>query len=283
MGRFSGISVVAGNVTLLSGVKSTLYICEMLHLDVPVYSGSAAPMDRPLKTGHSLVMGDPKCMENWIYDRDPYRQPESLDFGAWLEEQDPSFKFTLLATGPMTNAARLLSNHPSSKDRIERMVTMGGWFYGDERYPEFNMMVDPPAAAAVFESGIPTTIIPLEMTLQTCLLPEDIREWLDYGEAGKAFYHGTLSWMEKMKSIRNQDGCHLHDPLAAVALLHPEIVETVGIIPSMDLKTGKTEVQLEDPESCIQVVRDFHKEKFQEILLSGIREALQAAQEVVAG
>ncbi len=279
--RLGGISVVAGNVSLNSGLKSTLYICELLNLDVPVFRGSAMPLDRPLRTGHSIVMGDPSCEEKWIYERDPERQPEALEFGDWLDRQDPSFKFTLLATGPMTNVAALLQKHPASSKRIERIMSMGGWFYGEERHPEFNLMVDPPAANTVFQSGIPLTMVPLEMTLQTCLPPETIREWLDYGEAGKAFYSGTLSWMEKMMSLWKLEGCHLHDPLAAVALLHPEIIETVGIIPSIDLKTGKTDVQAEDPNSPTRVVRNFDKNKFQEILLEGIRGALKTAQKEV--
>lgn len=141
------------------------------------------------------------------------------------------------------------------------------------------MMVDPPAASTVFQSGIPITVVPLEMTLQTCLLPETIREWLEYGEAGKSFYDGTLSWMDKMKAIRGQEGCHLHDPLAAVALLHPEIIETVGILPSINKETGKTEVLAEDPHSAVHVVRHFEKERFQELLLAGIRAALKTTRE----
>lgn len=279
----SGICVVGGNVSLESGLKSTLYICELLHLEVPVFRGSAKPLDRSLRTGHSIVMGDPNCEEKWIFDHHPGRQTETMNFGDWLDSQDPEFSFTLLATGPMTNVANLLRNHPFCRNRIERIVSMGGWFYGTERHPEFNMMVDPPAASAVFQSGLPITIIPLEMTLQTCLLPETIREWLEYGEAGKAFYDGTISWMDKMKAIRNQEGCHLHDPLAAVAMLHPEIIETVGIIPSIDYDTGKTDVQAEDNHSSMRLVRSFNKNKFQEILLEGILQALKTTQEVAKG
>lgn len=276
----SGISIVGGNVSRDSGIRSTLYICELLSLEVPVYSGADTPLDRPLRTGHSIVMGDPSCKENWIYDRDPLRKPESIEFGDWLDRQDPSFRFTLLATGPMTNVARLLDGHPESSKKIERIMSMGGWYIGEERFPEFNMMVDPLAADIVLKSGIPITIVPLEMTLQTCLLPERISEWLNYGEAGKAFYDGTISWMDKMKSIRGQEGCHLHDPLAAVALLHPEIVETVGIIPTIDVETGKTDVLAENPDSHVHLVRKFDHRRFHEILLEGIREALLQVQKV---
>lgn len=273
----AGISVVAGNVSLSSGVKSTLYICDLLGLDVPVFPGAAAPADRPLKTGHSLVMGNANSDEKWIFSHNPVREPETMSFGEWVGHQDPSFRFTLLATGPMTNVADLLLNHPSCKYQIEQIVSMGGWFFGEERHPEFNMMVDPPAVSTVFQSGIPLTIVPLEMTLKTCLMPDDIVQWLNYGEVGQAFHDGTLSWMSQMKSIRGQEGCHLHDPLAAVALLHPEIIETVGIIPSIDLETGKTDVLSEDPHSVVRVVRSFDNAKFQELLLKGIGVAFETA------
>lgn len=83
-----------------------------------------------------------------------------------------------------------------------------------------------------------------------------------------------------MKSIRGQEGCHLHDPLAAVALLHPEIIETVGIFPSINKETGKTDVLAEDPHSTVRVVRHFDKDRFQELLLAGIDAALKTTREV---
>ena len=72
----------------------------------------------------------------------------------------------LVPTGPLTNVALLLERHPDVRERLDRIVWMGGAIAEGNVTPaaEFNAFVDPEAAAIVFGSGIPVTMIGLDVT-----------------------------------------------------------------------------------------------------------------------
>ncbi len=85
-------------------------------------------------------------------------------------------EWTLLTIGPLTNIARLLHEHPDCKPWIRRIVMMAGSVrvgYKGKAPPEteWNIRCDIPAAQAVFASGIPLVVAPLDAT--TMLKLED--------------------------------------------------------------------------------------------------------------
>ena len=75
---------------------------------------------------------------------------------------------TLVPTGPLTNVAALLEARPDLHGRIREIVVMGGSTARGNTTPaaEFNIWVDPESAAVVFESGLPLTMIGLNLTHQ---------------------------------------------------------------------------------------------------------------------
>jgi purine nucleosidase len=88
-------------------------------------------------------------------------------------------KLTLLTVGPLTNIARLLTEHPECKPWIPRIVLMGGSVqagYGGKPPPEveWNIKLDIKAAQTVFRSGIPLVVAPLDATT-TVKLEEPLR------------------------------------------------------------------------------------------------------------
>ncbi len=95
--------------------------------------------------------------------------------------KDHQGKLTVVALGPLTNVARLLADHPDCKPWIKRIVLMGGsirvGYDGKPAEPEWNMKLDPPAARAVFTSGIPLTVAPLDAT-DSLKLEEPLRKRL---------------------------------------------------------------------------------------------------------
>jgi len=78
-------------------------------------------------------------------------------------------KLTLITVGPLTNVARLLSEHPDCKPWIKRIVMMGGSVrvgYNLKPPPivEWNIRTDIKAAQVVFASGLPLVVAPLDAT-----------------------------------------------------------------------------------------------------------------------
>jgi inosine-uridine nucleoside N-ribohydrolase len=91
-------------------------------------------------------------------------------------------ELTVVALGPLTNVARLLAEHPDCKPWIKRIVLMGGSLRaGYEGKPpaeaEWNVKTDVAAARAVFASGVPLVVAPLDATA-TLRLEEPLRRRL---------------------------------------------------------------------------------------------------------
>ena len=85
---------------------------------------------------------------------------------------------TLIAIGPLTNVARLIKDHPDAAKKLKRIVIMGGsvnvGYEGKPKAePEWNIESDIPAAKAVFKSGLPISVVPLDVTAKLTLDKKD--------------------------------------------------------------------------------------------------------------
>ncbi len=130
----------------------------------------------------------------------------------------------LLTLGPLTNVADALRLHPSLRDGIARVVTMGGAvdvpgnIGPGHEHAEYNLWVDPHAAREVLTSGIPVTYVPLDATNDVPVNPLLAREIARRAgpaaavarQAQKGLFPGTFYW----------------DPLAAATLVDPAVVAT---------------------------------------------------------
>lgn len=85
-----------------------------------------------------------------------------------LIRQHPN-EITLIAVGPLTNLALALQKDLEDMKKLKEVVIMGGAVRTKGNitpYAEFNIFSDPLAARIVFESGLPITLVPLDVTHQ---------------------------------------------------------------------------------------------------------------------
>ena len=118
-----GITTVAGNQTLEKTTRNALKVLELVgRTDIPVAAGADAPLNRTLRVaanvhGESGLDG-PDLPEPTVT---PVEGHAADLLGEWLEPG-----VVLVPTGPLTNVALLLERHPDVKERLERIVWMGG-------------------------------------------------------------------------------------------------------------------------------------------------------------
>jgi inosine-uridine nucleoside N-ribohydrolase len=116
-----------------------------------------------------------------IYDRTAKPVKESAVEFLYARLKGNPGKLTILALGPLTNIARLLTDHPDCKPWIKRIVLMGGsirvGYDGKAPEPEWNMKLDVAAARTIFTAGIPLTVAPLDATV-SLKLEEPLRRRL---------------------------------------------------------------------------------------------------------
>jgi len=127
-------------------------------------------------------------------------------------KQSPG-ELTIVAIGPLTNIAALLTKHPDSKAMIKRIVLMGGSIrrgYDDGSKPqaEYNIAADAKAAQIVFTSGVPIVMAPLDATAMVRLDAARQKKLFDAGSILTLSVQAiTELWREKNDPI-------LYDPVA---------------------------------------------------------------------
>src|SRR5205807_6982309 len=107
---------------------------------------------------------------------------------------------TLCALGPLTNIAMALVKAPDIAGIVRELVVMGGTGFelgNVTPAAEFNMHVDPHAAASVLDSGIPITMIPLDVTRQLVSTPPRLAALRDLGNRCGPAVAGLLTSFEK--------------------------------------------------------------------------------------
>ena len=132
--------------------------------------------------------------------------------------KDADGELTIIALGPLTNVARLIKDHPDAAKKIKRIVLMGGSIavgYEGRPQPEpvWNIESDIPAAKAVFKSGLPLTVIPLDVTA-TLKLEKKPREAIFAART-------PLTWqVQNLYELWDRETPILFDPVAVMAAVN---------------------------------------------------------------
>jgi inosine-uridine nucleoside N-ribohydrolase len=285
-----GVTTVAGNQTLDKTTRNALVTLEIAgRSDIPVAVGAEAPLRRDLRTA-AHVHGEtgldgPELPE-------PSARPvdaHAADFlaeligqwsgGAGGEAADARPGVVLVPTGPLTNLALMLERHPDVPDRLERIVWMGGAIGQGNITPaaEFNAFVDPEAAAAVFASGIPSTMVGLDVTHQALFTRAHAERLRGTGRAGRFVAELSDFFQTFHERSYGFDGSPIHDAMAVAHVIDPTLLTTrhanVAVETRSDHCDGRTVVDLRgvtgrEPNADVGV--DVDAERFLELLVSRI-------------
>jgi purine nucleosidase len=220
------ITTVAGNVPLALTTRNALMMCELAdRRDLSVYAGAIRPMVRELVTaeyvhGASGIDGA-GLPEPTMKVADDHAVDAIIDI---VMEAAPG-EITLCPLGPLTNIGLALVRQPEIAERVREIVLMGGGFFeGGNRTPaaEFNIYVDPHAADVVFRSGIPITMMPLDVTHKALTSPERLAQFAAIDTPAGRAVHGMLDFFERFDIERyGAIGGPLHDPCVIAYLINP--------------------------------------------------------------
>lgn len=225
----AGITAVDGNVVLAKTARNALRICELAGVEVPVAAGAWRPLirEKPWHPDEESVHGDDGLGQ--VLPAEPTRSlldVHALDFIAGLAEQGP---LTIVGIGPLTNLALLLARYPDITARIERFVIMGGArLEGNvSAAAEFNIWCDPEAAHRVFASGVPITLLPLDITHQAVLSGSEFAELRATGEIGAALARMIAFYADQHVVAYGEGFSPMHDVLATLFLSRPDAMTFV--------------------------------------------------------
>jgi inosine/uridine nucleosidase len=266
------VTTVGGNAEL---TKVTLNARRVLTLagvtDVPVAAGAAGPRRGDLITAlevHGESGLDGAELPEPAMALDPREAVELM------AERGPA---TVVATGPLTNVAALLERSPQT---VQEIVWMGGSTgRGNTRpYAEFNALVDPEAAEIVFSSGVPLTMVGLNLTHQAQATPEVVERLRAVGNPAAQAAIGWLSFFaDTYRTVYGMAGPPVHDACALALVIDSSVVRSVDAFVAIETEgrwtRGATVVdlhgRLERPPNA-RVAMELDVARFWDIVVDAI-------------
>lgn len=228
-----GLTTIAGNIGLDRTTSNAGGLLAVMgRSDIPVIVGADIPLTRELQDLVAIVHGADGLKGVTL--PEPLAAPHD-DAPGWiartLAAAEPG-SIDILALGPLTNVAHVLTEHPEVADRIGEIIVMGGTINepgNSGPNSEFNFASDPEAASVVIGSTAKVTIIPLDVTRK-------VRAQVDYVDALPDTPHGRLA--RELLTAYLQDGRlsrPLHDPCVMLAALDPGIFRIENMKLDIDL------------------------------------------------
>lgn len=245
--KIEAITAVAGNVPLELTLPNALRMVEVAkRSDIPVAAGARTPLVRRLVTA-AYAHGE-NGLGGAVFP-EPKTRPVAESAAEIIRRVVRSYpgEVTLVTVGPLTNVATALDSDPELAGMVRSLVMMGGSLSGGNITPaaEFNIYVDPEAARIVFQSGIPLSMVGLDVTRKTSLTEEHVRE-LESGRnpVSQAAAKIARNALEHNRREGFMVGPNMHDSLAVAGFLDPSLLKLedyyVDVETSGELTAGET-------------------------------------------
>lgn len=276
-----GIHTVAGNVSVDHTTKNARGLAKMLGLDVPIAKGASEPLIfEPFYAAE--VHGENGFGGVELEDLAPLSSLTAIESYVEILSKAEE-KVTIVATGPLTNVALLLKGYPHLKEKIEGISLMGGGLKGGNTTSagEFNFYYDPHAAHIVLNSGLPIVMASLDATEQSEFRQKDadlLKQ--EGGVIGELLHDISQAALQFNAEANNIDFMSLHDVMAVLYLVQPDLFETKDAIVSVAYDSGvmrgfsHADVRLRaQGEPNAKVLVGLEKEKFLEYILNTIIDA----------
>ena len=273
-----GITTVAGNVPLALTQENARKICDLAgRTDLQVFAGLDRPLVRPLVTAEHVhgrtgldgpVLPDPET---------PLQEQHAVDYIIDTLRREPAGSVTLAPIGPLSNIAMAMQRAPDIIPRIRQIILMGGAYFEVGNITpaaEFNIYVDPHAAQIVFASGVPITMMPLDVTHKALTRTDRVAALRAIGNRTGVAVAEMLEFFERFDEAKyGSDGGPLHDPCTVAWMIAPDIFNgrpcNVEIETASPLTMGMTVVdwwQVSSRPHNALVIGDLDADRFFELI-----------------
>ncbi|WP_028778035.1 nucleoside hydrolase [Shimazuella kribbensis] len=236
-----GITTCFGNVSVDQATDNTLHVLEQLEVDIPIAKGEGKPLFHPMHKSYSTHFHGENGLANQSVSRSDKHLPKHAS--QFIIEQVKKYphEITIICVGSLTNLALTIMQEPEIISLVKNVVVMGGAVRvpgNNQMHAEANIYADPEAADIVFRSGIPITLVGLDVTMKTALSKKEIQKWKNHNTKVSNFlYEITDYYIDRYRNYYgDRDYCALHDPLAVAVAIDPSLVTIEPMVVSIDLE-----------------------------------------------
>lgn len=226
-----GVTTVQGNSQIKYTARNARRVLDYAGVtDVDVYMGCPKPM---MKEHYSLtgaaIHGEDGLGGPFIPDPiTPVQEKHAVNFIIDTLRASEE-KITLVPTGPLTNIATAFVMAPDIKEKVERIIIMGGVVYTDGNVNssnEFNLFLDPEAAKIVFNSGCDIYVNTLDVTMKATFEKEDVERLRAQGDKVSVIVAELMDFFgNSHEELFNFFTIPLHDPVCVAMLIDENLVE----------------------------------------------------------
>jgi pyrimidine-specific ribonucleoside hydrolase len=144
----------------------------------------------------------------------------------------------ILAVGPVTNVAAVLTQHPELAGRMRSIIVVAarrpGFRFGPTQAPEFffpdaNFEKDVAGMQILLDSGVPIVFAGYEVSSHLWLTPQDLTRMAAASEVGAYVSRTSAPWMGQWLIGLGTPGFNPFDTLADLWLTHPELIESIPV------------------------------------------------------
>lgn len=275
--QLEALTTTQGNVTVENATRNVLSVLELAQAShIPVASGSVLPLVQPLRAS-TLVHGQTGLGKAKLPESNA--KPVSKHAVDYLIERvlaEPK-ELIIFPIGPLTNIAMAIRKEPRFVNSVKELVIMGGAILeGGNTTPqaEFNIYVDPHAAHIVFHSGIPITLIPLDVTNQCWMSQEDVDRLQKVPSPISQFIKDMMDVYLPVSLRYGYPSSALHDPLTLATIIAPELLTFKEYFVDVDIsggvsmgKTFADTLHLTKKPANMKVAMEVRGEEFVELFL----------------
>lgn len=276
-----GVTTVMGNATIERTTYNALSIARVYGITGVLFArGSSRPLVRQVETApdiHGESGLDGPVLPEPEIELDP--RPAAQFLVDTIMASEPG-EITLVATGALTNLALAVRLEPAIVGRVREVVLMGGGAHVGNWSPvaEFNIVIDPEAAAIVFNEPWLVTMVGLDLTHQALATPEVIAAIQAVGTGPARFVDELMVFFARSyQDAQGFDHPPVHDPCAVAYVIDPTLMRTVrapiDIELSGGLTLGMTVVDLREPagdDVTTQVVFDLDHGRFWALVVDAL-------------
>ena len=253
------ITSVAGNGRIEHTTLNARIACTVAGIHgVPIARGAAEPIAQPLEPAEWIhganALGGPDLPEPTV----PLDARDAIELirDVLTESSEP---VVVIATGPLTNIAHLVQRHPELLPKIDRVVWMGGSTGRGNvsAYAEFNAWTDPESIQVVLETGLPFTMVGLNISHQA-LITQDVRARIraNGNRTGTFGYELLELFCSGYNAFEGMPDGPLHDPITVAMVIDPAVASTVET--RIDVELQGTETR---GATCVDLLDIFKRPK----------------------
>lgn len=222
-----GVTVLLGNVELDQAADNVLMALEKAGCDAPVYKGEEKTYNRTMKEAYSVFGEDGMGDADIIHPSGSPEDKAAVEFIIDTVRDNPG-EVEIVCLGPATNIAKAIDVAPDVMKDVKMIWSMGTTGLGAGNaspVAEFNVYADAPAYKVLVDSGLPLTIVGLDMcTEEAAWTNEQFAKLESEGEEG-SFVAKSLEKLREFYKGNGSDTVMVCDPITVMCVLHPNFVK----------------------------------------------------------